>query len=81
MKIKVLFFAYLKKYAAMEEMCLEVPSYITLGKAKSILAESIPLLGPYLSNVKCAVNLEIVGEDAVLQNNDEVAMLPPYSGG
>ncbi len=81
MKIKVLFFAYLKKLTTKEEMYLEVPSYITLEKFKSILSAAIPPIGPYLSNVKWAVNLEIVGEDVVLQDNDEVAMLPPYSGG
>ncbi len=34
-----------------------------------------------LSSIKISVNLETVGPEAEIQNNDEVAFFPPMTGG
>lgn len=45
------------------------------------LCERYPQLGPTLETALVAVNLEYVGPDFELGERDEVAIIPPVSGG
>ena len=45
------------------------------------LRERYPGLGPGLESAMVAVNLEYVGPDYRLEPGDEVAIIPPVSGG
>ena len=47
----------------------------------SALDREYPRLGPALQNAMVAVNLEYVGPDYRLGAEDEVALIPPVSGG
>ena len=50
------------------------------GHARVVLAGDHLQLGPLLA-VKIAVNQELVGPGQVLCSGDEVAFLPPFTGG
>lgn len=45
------------------------------------LRQAFPALGPAADSAMVAVNLEYVGPDYRLQPGDEVAIIPPVSGG
>jgi molybdopterin converting factor subunit 1 len=45
------------------------------------LRAQYPALGPGLASAMVAVNLEYVGPDYRLHEDDEVAIIPPVSGG
>ncbi len=55
---------------------------ITVAELNRHLAEHQPKLGPYLSGLAVAINEEyILDDDAELHDGDEVALIPPISGG
>lgn len=45
------------------------------------LTEAHPGLSPYRGSVRLARNSEYVGSDALFTDADEVALIPPVSGG
>ena len=82
MKITVKFFAQLKDAVGSEEMTLEAPAGIRAAELKTFLGEKIPGLGKFLKHgTQIAVNCELVGREACIYESDEVALLPPFSGG
>ena len=49
--------------------------------AVSSIGKSHPAIESLLSRVSYAVNQEFVGADVVLHDGDELALIPPVSGG
>ncbi len=47
----------------------------------AVLAECYPALAGLISQAMVAVNLEYVGPEHRLRDGDEVALIPPVSGG
>jgi molybdopterin converting factor subunit 1 len=79
--IKVLFFGAAADRAGTRETELEVEDDATLAEIWPLLAARHPDLGPMRDTLAFAVNGEYArGEDAV-SPGDEVAVLPPVSGG
>jgi molybdopterin converting factor subunit 1 len=79
--IKVLFFGAAADRAGTRETELEVEDGATLAEIWPLLAGRHPDLGPMRDTLAFAVNGEYArGEDAV-SPGDEVAVLPPVSGG
>ena len=79
--IKVLFFGAAADRAGTRETELEVEEDATLAEIWPLLARRHPDLGPMRGTLAFAVNGEYArGEDAV-SPGDEVAVLPPVSGG
>lgn len=81
MKITVLFFASLRELAGAREMSLDLPSGASVDDAWSRLGELYPPLSSQRAHVVTAVNQEFAGPSAELRDGDEVALLPPVSGG
>lgn len=63
--------------------CIEVtlPDGATVEDALRCLAESHPVTEPLLATTMVAVNQSYVEHDHALQPGDEVALIPPVSGG
>jgi molybdopterin synthase sulfur carrier subunit len=81
MRVKVRLFARLREIAGAPELEREVAGAATLGAVWDQLAREYPEMTPYRGSVSGAVNAEYARMDAALRDGDEVAFLPPVSGG
>lgn len=81
MHLKVVYFASARDASGRREERISVEGATTLEE----LASKIQILHPGLAGIqkstRYAVNLEIVNGDTVLQDGDEVGVLPAVTGG
>lgn len=80
MKIKIRFFASLRDITKHDHINLEIDSP-TVKSLMEFLQEKFPELKNYGNSIRVAVNSEYATENQLLIENDEVAMIPPTSGG
>jgi molybdopterin converting factor subunit 1 len=80
-KIEVLFFAILRERAGREREILDVSAAITAADLMDQLVRLHPSLAGLEGRVQLAVNRQMVPRSHVLRDNDEVALIPPVSGG
>ena len=85
MRVRVLFFASLREAVAADALDVELPPAATLRDLKAALTRQLGAAAAgALGNdeVRVAVNQEMAqGVDAALKAGDEVAFLPPVTGG
>ena len=81
MEIKVRFFAVLKELLECEHRVLEVPEGSSSETVLSFLKAEIPALFSILESCLVAVNGKHADKMASLSAGDELAILPPVSGG
>ena len=79
--IKVLLFAQLKDRLGESEITLTLPSNSTGFSLIEALARRDPYVKPLLEVSRLAVGKEYVSWDHPLQEGQEVAVIPPVSGG
>ena len=81
MRIDVRFFAVLRERAGIDRMTLETIPGATVASAIEIVGERMPAIRPLLPRVAFALNRSYVKSDAKLNDGDELALIPPVSGG
>ena len=81
LRIRVRLFAMQREAAGMRELRLEVPLGSTVDDAWNAVVETVPALAPGRSSLRFAVNGEYVDDDLTLADGDELACIPPVSGG
>ncbi len=81
MQIRVLFFGVLKDLAGRSSDVLTLSEEATAGDVLEHYETRIPSLKGKLSSIAVSVNQEYSGPEAKLHSGDEVALLPPVSGG
>jgi len=81
MQVTVLLFGYLREKAGRGRLSVQVPVGATVESLVEWLAREVPLDPALLSRVCPAVNQEYREAGAVLAEGDEVALIPPVSGG
>src|SRR5216684_4585778 len=81
MQIRVLFFGMLKDLAGQGSDSLDLPENAVLGDVLSHYEERVPRLKDLMASIAMSVNQEYAGRDSKLKQGDEVALLPPVSGG
>ncbi len=82
MKIRVRLFAICRERAGADEVAVDVADgAMTVAGLKSALAEQHPALAPLLPAVRVAVNEEFGLDDDPIAATDELALIPPVSGG
>ena len=81
MQIRVLFFGVLKDLAGKGSDSLSLPENATLGDVLSHYEQIIPRLRETAASLAMSVNQEYAGPATRLRPGDEVALLPPVSGG
>ena len=81
MRIEILYFAVLRERAGRGGETLELPTGARVREARTAIAARHPAISPLLPRVQIAVNRAVVGEDHPLREGDELAFLPPVSGG
>lgn len=81
MRVTVRLFARLRDLTGAGELERDVPDRATVRTVWSALVTEFPSLAPYEGSISCAVNADYARMDARVGNGDEVAFLPPVSGG
>ncbi|HZT23446.1 MAG TPA: MoaD/ThiS family protein [Verrucomicrobiae bacterium] len=79
--MRVLFFAQLKDATRCEAVEIVSPSPLTAEQLWAELLKQFPALAAHRSLVRLARNGEYAAPDARFVNTDEVALIPPVSGG
>lgn len=80
-KIKVKLFAILRERVGESEITITVPSGITVNHLNSEILKKYPQLRSFSSKFVTSVNCKVTTGDTVITSKDEVALLPPVSGG
>ena len=79
--VRARLFARLRELAGTDTASLELPAGSTLSDVYDVLALAHPGLQPHREGVLVARNQEFSAWDAVVADGDEVAFIPPVSGG
>lgn len=81
MKVKVRYFAVLRERRGTHSEILDLAEGADVAEAMRRIGEAHPGLTPLLSRVQAAVNQTVVQPTTPLRDGDELALLPPVSGG
>jgi molybdopterin synthase sulfur carrier subunit len=81
MQIRVLLFASCRDIVGSNELDLTVPEGITVGELKQEIIAAFPDMAGITPSLSTAVNMEYAEDEEVLTTKDEVALIPPVSGG
>lgn len=81
MRIRVRLFAIQRELAGTREVPLDLADGATVADAWDMLASAYPALAPGRPSVRFARNGAYADETTALADGDEVAMIPPVSGG
>lgn len=81
MQIKTLFFASSRDIVGQRELRLDVAEGTTVALLLDRLVSDYPGLAGHVPTMMVAVNSEYVRREQALHSGDEVAIIPPVSGG
>jgi molybdopterin converting factor subunit 1 len=81
MRVTVRLFARLRELVGSGELPRDVEDHATVAAVWDALARDYPAVAPYAESMSCAVNAEYARMTAPVKEGDEVAFLPPVSGG
>ena len=71
----------MREKAGTDTIHLELPEDVDIAQALGVLQRQHPVLEPYLGNVRFSLQMEFVEPETILQTGDELALIPPVSGG
>jgi molybdopterin converting factor subunit 1 len=81
MRVTVRLFARLRDIAGTSELARDLAPGATIGDVWRQLAGEYPELSQYERSISSAVNSDYARMDRVIGEGDEIAFLPPVSGG
>jgi molybdopterin converting factor subunit 1 len=81
MQVRVLFFGVLKDLTGCSSDSLDLPEHATLRDLLAHYQQKIPRLKPIAASLAMSINQEYAPPESRLKSGDEVALLPPVSGG
>jgi molybdopterin converting factor subunit 1 len=81
--ITIKYFASLRAIAEKEDDSLDIENPITIDQLSDIISKTAPKMGAIIreKKVMISVNQEMASADTIIHDGDEVAFLPPFSGG
>ncbi len=81
--VTVKYFANLKQIAGKDEDQFEIHEGTTLEQLSDLIKQSVPKIGNMVreKKVMISLNYDVVPLDTVVKDGDEIALLPPFSGG
>lgn len=80
-RVQVLFFAVLRERLGREQASYELPDGATVASLLEVIGATTSTLVSLLPRVQVAVNQQVVRGERALCDGDEVALIPPVSGG
>ena len=81
MKLKIKLFAIAKQFAGQDELEVELQGDPTVGAIRTAMIERLPELASMGDTLRLAVNSDYADDATVVQATDELACIPPVSGG
>ena len=81
MTVHVLIFASLAQHLGMSNLDIDMPDGATVRDALDDLSARFEGLSESRTKIATAVNMRYVGEGHLLSEGDELALIPPVSGG
>ena len=81
MRVTVRLFARLRDIDGTGELMRETPAGANVAAVWSSLVTDFPELSAYEKSISCAVNADYSRFTAAVSDGDEIAFLPPVSGG
>jgi len=81
MRVSVKIFAQLRDKAGTSDITVTVADAATVAQVWQALVALHPELAPFETSVSCAVNATYAKKHTHVNAGDEVAFLPPVSGG
>jgi len=81
MSVQVRYFAALREAVGRDGETLPLPVGTTVEQTRSLLVERYPALSTLLPRCAFAINRSYAPVEAVLQDGDELAFIPPLGGG
>lgn len=80
MQLNILLFGITKEIVGQQRLKLELPQQASVSNLLESLKQNYPAL-EHLDSMLVAVNSEYSQQDQLLQESDEIAIIPPVSGG
>lgn len=80
-KIKVRLFANLRELVGERELALTVPTGVTVSYLNNEILKRYPQLKSFSNKFVTSVNCKVTTGDTIITSSDEIALLPPVSGG
>ncbi len=81
MQVRVIYFGMLREIAGREREVVDLPDPATVGELYAQLQQRAPKLRDFRAAIALAVNCEYADGSAALHDGDEIALIPPVSGG
>ena len=81
MTLTVHLFARARELAGADTIALDVPTGATVADLRRLLASRFPSLAALLERSAVAVNHDFAEIDRIIAPGDELAVIPPVSGG
>ncbi|HEU4467553.1 MAG TPA: MoaD/ThiS family protein [Nitrososphaeraceae archaeon] len=80
-KIKVKLFAILRERVGESEITITVPTGVTVNYLNSEILKKYPQLKSFNNKFVTSVNWKVTTGNTIISSKDEIALLPPVSGG
>jgi molybdopterin converting factor subunit 1 len=81
MNVVVKLFAAARELAGQSQIGLELPAGADVSTVRQALIKRAPQLAPLAARSMIALNAEYVPDAASIVDGDELALIPPVSGG
>jgi molybdopterin synthase catalytic subunit/molybdopterin converting factor small subunit len=81
MRVNVKLFGAVREQSGAKELSLDLPEGARIADLRGRLESEIEIVARFGKRLRISRNLELVTEDERLADGDEIALLPPVSGG
>lgn len=81
MKVRVKLFAAARELAGSDTLELEIAERATLADLRHTVVEAFPALQRIMQHTMWAVDAEYARDDSIINEDSEIALIPPVSGG
>ena len=81
MLIKVKCFAWAYEVTGSEEIEIEIKESGKVSDLRESLSEKFPEFMGRMESIAVSINQEFAGEGSIISASDEIALIPPISGG